>query len=219
MDEMQIELANKVEAVLFATGRDMEAEEVAKIIGIGSIGVIKEAIKSLVDEYNKRSTSLQIYEENGKFKLNIKKSYNYLTTKLITNCELDFPTQETLAIIAYKQPILQADIIKARGSGAYDHIHLLKEKGLVTSEKSGRTRELKLTTKFYDYFDVVEDQLRAKFQEIEQKIVIPEEKQETLVGDSAGAETSQEVSQENSGNESKKEVALSPDGVDDEEGA
>lgn len=212
MDEMQIELANKVEAVLFATGRDMEAEEIAKIIGIGSIGIIKEAIKSLVEEYNKRSTSLQIYEENGKYKLNIKKSYNYLTTKLITDCELDFPAQETLAIIAYKQPILQAEIIKSRGSSAYNHIHLLKEKGLVTSEKSGRTRELRLTTKFYDYFDVVEDQLRAKFQEVGEKIEIPEEKQATI------PETG-EISKEDSGNEPKEALALSSDGVDDEKGA
>lgn len=180
MDELQTELLNKVEAVLFATGRDMDAQEIAKIVGIGSIGAIKDALTELCTQYNARNTALQLYEENGKYKLNIKKSYNYLTTKLITDCELDFPTQETLAIIAYKQPIFQADIIKSRGNGAYDHIHMLKEKGLVTSEKSGRTRKLQLTQKFYDYFDVVEDQLKAKFQEIEQKVGIVEEKQETL---------------------------------------
>ncbi len=211
MDEMQAELVNKVEAVLFATGREMDSEEIAKIIGIGSIGVIKEAIANLSEAYTKRNTSLQLYQENGKYKLNIKKSYNYLTTKLITDCELDFPTQETLAIIAYKQPILQADIIKARGSGAYDHIHSLKEKGLVTSEKSGRTRSLKLTAKFYDYFDVVEDQLRAKFQEVEQKIEIPEEKQATLL-------TQDDSSQETAGNNTEA-VALTSEGVDVEKGA
>ena len=203
MDEMQAELVNKVEAVLFATGRDMDTEEIAKIVGIGSIGVIKEALKNLTEEYTKRNTSLQLYEENGKYKLNIKKSYNYLTTKLITDCELDFPTQETLAIIAYKQPILQADIIKARGNGSYEHVHTLKEKGLVTSEKSGRTRKLQLTQKFYDYFDVVEDQLRAKFKEIEQKVEIPEEKQSTLTAES----------------ESKPVVAVSSEGMEDETGA
>lgn len=204
MDEMQTEIANKVEAVLFATGRDMDVEEIAKIIGIGSIGVIKEALSNLLNEYSQRSTSLQVYEENGRYKLNIKKSYNYLTTKLITDCELDFPTQETLAIIAYKQPILQADIIKARGNGAYDHIHILKEKGLVTSEKSGRTRELKLTQKFYDYFDIVEDQLRAKFKEIEQKAELPEEKQEKLTEKKAAE---------------NEPVALSLEGMDNETGA
>lgn len=202
MDEMQFELLNKVEAVLFATGRDMDAEEIAKIIGIGSIGVIKEALTNLSKTYNERNTAIQLYEENGKFKLNIKKSYNYLTTKLITDCELDFPTQETLAIIAYKQPILQADIIKARGTGSYDHVKILKEKGLVTSEKSGRTRELKLTQKFYDYFDIVEDQLRAKFQEIESKVEVPAEKQETLLKEEKKEEAAPEqVISEGTGNE------------------
>ncbi len=189
MDELQIELLNKVEAVLFATGRDMDAEEIAKIVGIGSIGAVKGALTELCNTYDVRNTALQVYQENGKYKLNIKKSYNYLTTKLITDCELDFPTQETLAIIAYKQPIFQADIIKARGNGAYDHIHSLKEKGLVTSEKSGRTRKLQLTQKFYDYFDIVEDQLKAKFQEIEQKVGVVEEKQETLAQDVQAEET------------------------------
>lgn len=205
MDELQAELVNKVEAVLFATGRDMDTEEIAKIIGIGSIGVIKAALTKLSEEYNKRDTALQLYEENGKYKLNIKKSYNYLTTKLITDCELDFPTQETLAIIAYKQPILQADIIKARGNGAYEHIHALKEKGLVTSEKSGRTRKLQLTQKFYDYFDVVEDQLRAKFQEIEQKVEVSEEKQAILNTEKGAA--------------ANEAVAVSLEGMKDETGA
>ena len=80
---------------------------------------------------------------------------------------MDKPTQETLAVIAYKQPIMQCDVIKIRGNKAYDHVKTLVEQGFITNERSGRTRILKLTEKFYDYFDVVDDTLKAKFSEAE----------------------------------------------------
>ena len=55
-----------------------------------------------------------------------------------------------------------------RGNGAYDQIKKLKELEFLTSEKRGRTRLLKLTAKFYDYFDIVEDKLRQNFSEIKE---------------------------------------------------
>ncbi|MCX6256024.1 MAG: SMC-Scp complex subunit ScpB, partial [Bacteroidia bacterium] len=56
--------------------------------------------------------------DNEKWKLTIKKEYLYLTEKLLSDCEFDFPTQETLAMVAYKNPALQCDIIKIRGNKA-----------------------------------------------------------------------------------------------------
>mgnify|MGYP001558906243 CR=1 FL=1 len=156
---------NKTEAVLFTTGRFLDIEEIAKMCGIGSIGYAKEVLLALKKDYENKGSALHITEQGSKFKLNIRKEYLYLTENLLTDSELDKPTQETLAIIAYKNPAMQSEIIKIRGNGAYDHIKLLKELDFVTSEASGRTRILKLTNKFYDYFDIVEDQLRNKMQE------------------------------------------------------
>ncbi|MBT4175121.1 SMC-Scp complex subunit ScpB [archaeon] len=159
------DIKNKVEAVLFITGKFMSYEEIANFCNLGSVGIVKDALKGLKGYYESKESGLDIFEENGKFKLNIRKNYNYLTTDLAAGTELDAPTQATLAIIAYKQPILQSDIIKMRGNTAYDHIKALKEKGFLGSEKKGRTRLLKLTPTFYDYFDVVEDTLKEKLQE------------------------------------------------------
>ena len=69
---------------------------------------------------------------------------------------------------------MQSEIIRIRGNGAYDHIKILKELDFVTSEPSGRTSILRLTTKFYDYFDVVENQLRSKMQVAVEKESKPE---------------------------------------------
>ncbi len=160
---------NKVEAVLFTTGRFLGLEEISKMCGIGSLGYLKELLHELKKEYYEKASALEISEQGDKWKLNIKKDYLFLTESLLTDCELDRPTQETLAIIAYKSPIFQNEVIKIRGNTAYDHVKLLKELDFVTSEPSGRTRVLKVTQKFYDYFDVVEDQMKAKFENLDKK--------------------------------------------------
>lgn len=158
---------NKIEAILFTTGRFMEVEEIGRLVGMGSIGIVKDKLRELKEEYDKKEGSLEIIEENGKWKLNIRKRYNYLTTNLLQDTELDNSTTKTLAMIAYKQPVIQSEIIKHRGNGAYDHIKILRERELISSEKHGRSRLLKLTAKFYDYFDVVENELKSKFNGID----------------------------------------------------
>ena len=163
------EIKNKIEAVLFITGRFMSVEDIAQFCNIGSIGSVKEAIKSLVEDYKKRAGGLEVIEQDKKFKLNIKNQYVHLSTKLLSSAELDGPTQTTLAIIAYKQPALQSEIVKMRGNGAYDHIKVLREMEFVTSERKGRTRLLKLTPKFFEYFDIVEQEMKEKFHDVGDK--------------------------------------------------
>ncbi len=161
---------NKVETILFTTGGFVRVEELSKMTGIASIGYLKETIHALQQDYQQRDSALLIVEQGDQWKIAIRKNYLYLTQSLLNDSELDRPTQETLAIVAYKTPIMQNDLIKIRGNKAYEHIHTLKELAFVVSEKSGRTRILKVTQKFYDYFDVVEDQLKSKFAALDQKL-------------------------------------------------
>lgn len=153
---------NRVEAILFTTGRFMELQEIATLCNIGSVGIVKDVLESLKKDYETRGGALTLVEENGRWKLNIKKDYHYITSKLLDTAEMDRPTQETLALIAYKNPAVQSDIVKMRGNTAYDHIKFLKDNDFITSDKHGRTRLLKLAAKFFDYFDIVEDQLKNK---------------------------------------------------------
>jgi len=159
----------KVEAVLFTTGRFMTIDEISLICGVGSKGKIKELLDELVSDYQKRESSLTLLNENDKWKLTIKKEYLLLTSKLLSDSEMDRPTQETLAVIAYKQPVLQSEVVKLRGNKAYDHIKYLRENEFINSEPHGRTRLLKLCPKFFDYFDVAEDSLKQNFENVENK--------------------------------------------------
>jgi segregation and condensation protein B len=89
--------------------------------------------------------------------MGVKPEYSHLINKLATGqSEFSKAEQETLAIIAYKQPIKQSVIIKIRGNKAYDHIKRFSELGLIKRKKTGHTNELSLEDDFYDYFNVPE---------------------------------------------------------------
>lgn len=153
---------DKIEAVLFTTGKFLGLDEISKLAGIGSMGYLRELLNELSEKYKSKNNALEVVFENNRWKLGLKKEYMYVTEQLLSDAELDKPTQETLAIIAYRQPAIQANVIEIRGNKAYDHVKKLKDEGFVVTEKFGRTRLLKLTQKFYDYFDVIEDQLKEK---------------------------------------------------------
>ena len=161
------DIKNKIEAVLFTVGRFVDLNELSQLTGIASRGSLSDALRSLIEDYKNKEGSLEIVTDGDKYKLNLKKDYLYLTTQLLDQTEFDKPTQETLALVAYKQPCLQSDIIKTRGNTAYEHVKKLKEMEFISSEKSGRTRLLKTTPKFYDYFDVVGEELKQKFDNIQ----------------------------------------------------
>ena len=162
------DIKHKVEAVLFTTGKFLTADEIANLSSLTNEEIL-QGINELTEDYNKRDTSLEIIKQGDKFKLNLKKEHMHITTKLLKDTELDKPTQETLALIAYKSPVLQSLVVKMRGNTCYDHIKNLHDLDFVTSEKSGRTRLLKVTQKFFDYFDIVESDLKDKLKQADFK--------------------------------------------------
>jgi segregation and condensation protein B len=68
---------------------------------------------------------------------------------------------ETLAVIAYKQPIKQSDLVVIRGNKSYEHVRELEKRGLISAERSGRTKLLTTTRAFADYFGLASCSPRA----------------------------------------------------------
>lgn len=143
----------KIEAVLFGSGKYLTEEQIIELSGVPK-NKLKKALNELEKHYNSIETSLKVFHESDTWKLNIKEEYNDIMKNIVSEAEMPKPIMETLAVIAYKAPVLQSEVIDARGSGAYEHIGLLEEKGFVEKEKYGRTYKLKLGEKFYDYFDI-----------------------------------------------------------------
>lgn len=182
------ELQNKIEAILFASGKGVSEENLA-IYCEEKPAKIKKALSGLAETYQKKESSLVIVKHSEKWKLTVRGKYTPYIEKIVSETELPRTILKTLALIAYKSPVLQSDIVNMRGQSAYDHVKELVKEKLVTKEESGRSFILKITDKFYNYFDVEGDEeirdlfenLRKKQQKItELEIISIAEEQEIL---------------------------------------
>jgi len=146
----------KLEAILFISGRWLNMSELVSLTDLNPM-IIRELIEKLQEKYDKKESALEILEKTGVWKMDLRKEFSYLINKLATgSAEFSKAEQETLAIIAYKQPIKQSVIIKIRGNKAYDHIKKFTDLGLIRKKKVGHTHELSLGESFYEYFNVKE---------------------------------------------------------------
>jgi segregation and condensation protein B len=79
---------------------------------------------------------------------------------------------KTLSYIAYRQPVPQAQVIDVRGHHSYDHLKQLEGLGLIERERAGRTKIIRTTEFFADYFGLSHDlrglkkQLKNIFEEL-----------------------------------------------------
>ena len=89
--------------------------------------------------------------------MDVKSEYHKIVNKLATgSSKFSRSEQETLAIIAYKQPIKQSVLVRIRSNKAYEHIKKFSEQGLIKKKRVGRTYEINLSDEFYNYFNVQE---------------------------------------------------------------
>ncbi len=146
----------KIEAVFFVSGRFLNMQE---LIGLSDLNpvIIRELIAKLKEKYENADSAIEVVEKNGMWKMDVGQEYSSIINKLATgSAEFTKAEQETLAIIAYKQPIKQSVIIKIRGNKAYDHIKKFANLNLLKRKRIGHTNELSLADDFYDYFSVRE---------------------------------------------------------------
>jgi len=185
-----------LESVFFISGRFLSMQELISLSDLNPI-ILGDLIERLKDKYNKEDSALEIVEKNGLWKMDVRQEYSNMINKLATgSSEFSKAEQETLAIIAYKQPIKQSVIIKIRGNKAYDHIKRLNDLELIKRKKIGHTHELTLSEDFYDYFSVSESE-RANVPGLSEEINKEIEEAER--------EVEKEEREENSSQESLKE--------------
>ncbi len=142
-----------LEAIFFISGRFLTIPELVSLSDL-SPAIIPGIIEKIRERYDENS-AIEIVEKNNMWKMDVKPNYVYLINKLATgSAEFSKAEQETLAIIAFKQPIKQSVIIKIRGNKAYDHIKKFSDLSLIRKKKLGHTYELSLSDDFYDYFNV-----------------------------------------------------------------
>jgi segregation and condensation protein B len=144
----------KIEAVLFISGRFLSMQELISLTDLNPI-IIQELIEKLQDRYAQLDSAIEIVKKSDLWKMDVRQEYFDIINRLATgSSEFSKAEQETLGIIAFKQPIKQSVIIKIRGNKAYDHVKKFSELNLIKRKRIGHTHELSLSDDFYDYFSV-----------------------------------------------------------------
>jgi segregation and condensation protein B len=141
-----------IEAALFISGRWMSVEDLARVVGSGSVGSVKEALRELKSDYDGRSGGVQMANLGDKYRLEIDPAVRDKVYYLAPEPELSPALIKTLALIAYKQPIYQSKVVKVIGNRAYEYIKELRKKEFISVKKKGRTKMLSTTGKFNKYF-------------------------------------------------------------------
>ncbi len=142
----------KVEAALFVAGRYLTLQELLVLTDINPI-TLKSILYNLEKKYSQGA--LRVIRRKESYKMDIAEKHHYLINKLATgSSEFTKAEKETLAIIAYKQPVKQSVVIKIRGNKSYDHIKKFRNLGLVQAKREGHTLILNLSEEFYEYFNV-----------------------------------------------------------------
>ncbi|MGB9714153.1 MAG: SMC-Scp complex subunit ScpB [Candidatus Bathyarchaeales archaeon] len=147
-----------LEAALYVAGRPLNINELCSVLKTRSKNKVKKLVKTLMREYADRKTALEILElKDERYVLQLKAEFTPHVRKLVNRPLLSIGPLKTLSYIAYRQPVSQKRVIEVRGHHAYGHIKLLKEMGLVASERGGRSTVLRTTEYFADYFGLSHD--------------------------------------------------------------
>ena len=156
--EITTTVESVVEAVLFASDESLTEGRLASIVETSSKQV-RQHIKNLNEKYQANNNAFRIEQIAGGYQMLTLSPYNHWLKKLLRvrgDNKLSPAAMETLAIVAYKQPVMRADIEAIRGVAVGEVIRSLSYKGLVKivgrAEVLGRPMLYGTTKKFLEVF-------------------------------------------------------------------
>ena len=157
MEDVNLEAV--LEGLLFVVGDDgLTLNQITSILEVNEEDA-KKLVSSLREKYEEDSRGIRIHFLGDTFKLTTKQEHKDYYKKLIENPETNFLSQaalETLAIIAYNQPLTRVKVDEIRGVGSHQLIRKLVAKGFVKevgrSDLPGRPILYATTHEFLDYF-------------------------------------------------------------------
>jgi segregation and condensation protein B len=148
---------------LYVSGRPLELKILGSVIGARSEEKIRGIALAVAERYKATGSPIQVLElPDGRFVMQLKGEFAGQVKRLASRPLLTPGPLRTLSFIALRQPVQQAHVVRVRGKLAYGHVKQLKEMDLVSDEKLGRTRMLRTTTTFADYFNLPHDVAEMK---------------------------------------------------------
>ncbi|HPD30014.1 MAG TPA: SMC-Scp complex subunit ScpB [Phycisphaerae bacterium] len=157
--EQELTTERVIEAILFATDTPLTLARIVSILGVGSARDVRKHINALNKRYDQQGSAFRIEMIAGGYQMLTRAEYNTWLRRLRQNKQdsrLSQAAMETLAVIAYKQPVVRAEIEAIRGVQSGEMLNRLRELGLVKivgrAEDVGRPMLYGTTKRFLEVF-------------------------------------------------------------------
>jgi segregation and condensation protein B len=174
-------LKGVVEALIFASDEPIPSRQIQDIVEDATPSQIRKAIESLNLEYKQSSRAFQIVEVAGGYQMVTREAYSQWLRRLFQKkikSRLSQAALETLAVIAFRQPVSRTEVDAIRGVNSDGVVRTLLERKLITlsgrGEGPGRPLLYKTTKEFLRYFGINDISDLPKPREIEE--LLKEEK-------------------------------------------
>jgi segregation and condensation protein B len=153
-------LRRLVEALIFASDKPVTVARLRQLTRVGDVRRIEQALAELADEYRDRGIALQ--QVSGGYQMRTNPQYSAWVQHLIAGrpVRLSRAQLETLAIIAYRQPITRPEIDEIRGVDSSNTLRVLTDRALIRvlgkKEEVGRPLLYGTTKEFLDFFSLAD---------------------------------------------------------------
>jgi len=158
MGSVSMPLLSALESLLFVADAPVEAEELARVLN-APVEVVERQVRALGELYREQHRGLRIAERNGRFQMVSAPEAGELVEAFLnldTTTRLSAPALETLAIIAYRQPVTRAQIEAVRGVDCSGVLRSLLQRGLIEEidrlDAPGRPVRYGVTDLFLQHF-------------------------------------------------------------------
>ncbi len=130
---MTPEIRHILESLLFVAADPLPVERMKKILDVEDARIVREALEALAEEYENRGGAFILKEVAGGYQIRTRPEFGPWIKRLLqpAPARLSKAAMETLAIIAYKQPVIRNEIEHIRGVDCGGILRMLMEKKLI----------------------------------------------------------------------------------------
>jgi segregation and condensation protein B len=156
-----------IEAAMFISSSPLSLDYLGRISGLNSLGYVKEMVESLQKDYENRG--IEIVKTPQGWIMQVRQDLLDRVAHLTPYSDMSEGCKRALALVVYKEPVKQSEIIRMQGNKAYSYIKYLLKRDLIRAEKTGHTKILRLTQEFERYFgeekEKIKEHLRGMIKE------------------------------------------------------
>lgn len=171
-------LKSVLEAILFAASEPISLKQFQAVLSGLDARALRKVLDTLRDDYQEMERSFYLAEIANGYQICTRPQYSEWIQKFYTQqvrVTLSPPALETLAIVAYKQPVTRADVAAIRGVNSDSVLNSLIEKGLVSiaGRKAGRSLLFSTTDEFLQQFGLKDASELPSLDEIDELLSTP----------------------------------------------